>query len=421
MCPLCPFKLKVTGGVPAPDKKNLWRNSVFPAADADNWFASGTTAYWNILNGLPADAAGARGALAEQMGELQARLLYTMDREGPLAPASTSRRYDGYKTYVIPRIRGTYLLHQMRLALGNEKFLGVMEAVHESYRSKSLRTGQFVEFMKERGVPDAGSLVQQWINRDDLPDPRVSASVRDSAGSWSVRLDVRQEGEPYTFRTTVAVEGESDVRWEVVSISGAESTARITVPWKPGRLVFNVGNDVPVRRPDFASYANLFDDFKQTRIVYGTSAQVEANRTLALRYQGVIGDQFTEDLLPVVQDNGVGLQEAAAHDLVVIGTAGDNSLADTVARSLGCEVGKRMFRWQGKSYTDAAEGMVVTGPNPFNSKRMVYCFIANSAVQLWHMTKRHTPMPGWALFRKDVSVEKGFVPAAHHVVEFSGK
>jgi len=47
-------------------------------------------------------------------------LNYVCSREGPLAPSRATRRYDGYKTYQIPRIRGTYLLHQLRLALGNE-------------------------------------------------------------------------------------------------------------------------------------------------------------------------------------------------------------------------------------------------------------------------------------------------------------
>jgi hypothetical protein len=416
--PPAPAKLKVTGGVPAPEKKKLWRNSVFPAADADNWFPSGTTAYWNILNGLPGDAGAARSALAEQMGDLQARLLYTIDREGDLAPSATTRRYDGYKTYVIPRVRGTVLLHQLRLELGNEKFLEVMEALHDRWSGKGMSTAQFLAFMKDRDVAGAPALAEQWIRRADLADPAISAVAEDSAGTWIVRLTVRQGGKPFGFRTTVAIEGEAESRWEVVAVEGGESSFRFAVPWKPIRLVFNAGNDVPVRRPDFSSYANLFDDFKNVRIVYGTRGQVEANRTLALRYQGVIGDQFTEDLLPVVQDNSVTAGDLASHDLVIMGTAGDNTLADTVARALGCIVGKGMFQWMGRTMSDPSDGVVIAGPSPFNPKRMVYVVMGNSAVQLWHMTKRHTPLPGWALWKKDVVVEKGFVPAAHHVVEF---
>jgi len=38
------------------DKKALWINTVYPACDGDNWFTSGTAAYWQMLSGLPLDA-----------------------------------------------------------------------------------------------------------------------------------------------------------------------------------------------------------------------------------------------------------------------------------------------------------------------------------------------------------------------------
>ncbi|WP_199727688.1 hypothetical protein [Corallococcus sp. CA049B] len=35
------------------DEKKLWANTVFPATDADNWFGSGSAAYWTLLKDLP--------------------------------------------------------------------------------------------------------------------------------------------------------------------------------------------------------------------------------------------------------------------------------------------------------------------------------------------------------------------------------
>jgi hypothetical protein len=31
------------------DSRNLWMNTVFPSSDSENWFVSGTAAYWGML------------------------------------------------------------------------------------------------------------------------------------------------------------------------------------------------------------------------------------------------------------------------------------------------------------------------------------------------------------------------------------
>ena len=35
------------------DKRRLWINTVYPASESENWFVSGTAAYWKMLNGTP--------------------------------------------------------------------------------------------------------------------------------------------------------------------------------------------------------------------------------------------------------------------------------------------------------------------------------------------------------------------------------
>jgi hypothetical protein len=41
-------------------------------------------------------------------------------------------------------------------------------------------------------------------------------------------------------------------------------------------------------------------------------------------------------------------------------------------------------------------------------KRVIYLFLANSAMELYHMTKRHQSLPGWALFKGDQIVDRGY-------------
>jgi hypothetical protein len=415
-----PTDLASTKSTYAIDKSSLWSNTVYPASEADNWFVSGTAAYWQMLNGLPKDPVAASVSLRDQLAELNCRLQYTMVHEGTLAPSKTGRRYDGYKTYVIPRIRGTFLLHQLRLKIGSVLFLKLMDDVHRQFREKPLTTAQFVKRSSEMAAMSLESFVAQWLDRDDLPDPTVHASVSKLGEEWKVDLEVLQQGTPYEFSTTVALETENGTQVEMVTVMSSPQKFSFTTHGRPERLLFNVGNDIPVGRNEYFSYSNLFDDFKNVMIVYGTSRQVEANHTLALKYQTVLADQFTEDLLPVKQDNMFSQEGCAASDLVILGNGGDNEVLRSVAERIGLAVGKNMFRWQGKTYASPDDGLFFAAANPYNRSRAVYCFVANSELQLYWMTRRHQPLPAWALFKGEQVADRGFPPPAQMIVNLSG-
>ncbi len=403
------------------DRNALWLNTVYPAREADNWFASGSAAYWQMLNGLSSDAGAASSSLRDQLADLNARLQYTMVREGALAPVKAERRYDGYRSYVIPRARGTILLHQLRLKLGNDRFAKVMGEIHTSFREKPLSTAEFVQRAGAAAGTDIAPLVREWLEREDLPDVKVAATTSGAGEEWTVNLEVRQEGTPYRFLTTVAIETEKGEQLYLVEVGGSPERLTLRAGSRPLRVTFNAGSDIPVRRGDFFTYANLFDDFKDVSIVYGTSRQVEANRTLALRFQGVLADQFTEDLLPVRQDSEMGDDDVRAGDLVILGNGGDNELLRRLAEKVPLAVGQNFFRWHGKGFGSADDGLFLAVPNPLNPERALYCFVANSGVQLWQMTRRYQGLPVWALFKGEKIVERGYLPASHLMCDVSGK
>jgi hypothetical protein len=103
------------------DKKDLWRGTVEPSSPADSWFVSATAAYWRMLEGLDDDdSPAASDQLAAELAALEARYLYTVSREDDLPALDAHRAYDRYGPYLLPRIKGTFALHQLRLLLGNE-------------------------------------------------------------------------------------------------------------------------------------------------------------------------------------------------------------------------------------------------------------------------------------------------------------
>jgi hypothetical protein len=252
------------------------------------------------------------------------------------------------------------------------------------------------------------AFIRQWTDRDDLPDLTVRAGGRKEGDGWIANVTISQKTRPYEFFTTVAVETEKEIRWFPLHVRGDSTTAEFPVAAQPVAVTINAGNDIPVRRISAYTLANLFDDFRDVSLVYGTARQIEAHHTLALRYQAVIADQFVEYLLPVRQDCEVPADAADTGDLVLLSTGEDNSVALRLAPVLGVEIGKGFFRWQGKTYGSPEDGLFAAFPSPADPAKAVYLFHANSALQLYHMTKRHQPLPSWGVFKGENVVERGY-------------
>ncbi|MCX6136297.1 MAG: hypothetical protein NTV54_02220 [Ignavibacteriales bacterium] len=327
--------------------RSLWFNTVYPAAEADNWFVSGTAAYWNVLNGLPSDVKAASASLRDQLTEMNCRYLYVTSREGGKAADRAERRYDGFRDYLIPRIKGTYALHQLRLKLGNDIFSSVMNGVHSQYKEKPMKTAQFIASAEKLSGATLRPFVMQWLERDDVPSPSFIARSAQIDSGWQVTVTVKQPSVPYDFFTTVAIESAQKTKYFLTEISAENQTRTFFVKEKPVKITFNAGNDIPVPRDRYFTYSNFFDDFHQTLIVYGTSVSIEAQHTLALRYQTVLADVFTERLLPVMKESEVDETDLAAHDIILLGGSAENSLSRAVAEKYGLKLGKHMFQWHG--------------------------------------------------------------------------
>ena len=247
------------------DTQKLWINTVYPATEGDNWFVSGTAAYWNTLHGMTADPSSTMPLLRDGFAEMNCRLLYTVAHEGAMAPLKAQRVYDRFNNYVIPRIRGTYALHQLRLALGNNSFADIMNGVHTRFREKSMSTAQFVSVAEEISGQPVKPIVMPWLERDDLPNVSITASVTGE----DLALRVQQTGTPYFFSTTVEIVTEKGSFWKLVRVKSADEHLTLKVTDKPLKVVFNAGNDIPVQRKEFATFANFFDDFPVPRLCTG--------------------------------------------------------------------------------------------------------------------------------------------------------
>jgi hypothetical protein len=414
--------LSAVPGLYAFEEKALWSNTVFPNSARENWFVSATAAAHGLLRRMPAEGAAAIAHVRDSLADMNNRLLFLERNEGGRTALQGDRSYDGYGSYQIPRIRGTFLLHQLRLAMGNDVFSRFMKNVHARFRSRAISNPQFMELLRA-AAPELAlhDVAEQWLMRPDMPAPAVRAGLAADGDKWRVTLEIVQAQVPaYRFWTTVCLETGKQAVWKLVEVKGASQTVEFVLADKPRRLIFNAGNDIPVAHERFYAFSNFMDRFASTKIVYGTCRTIEAFHTLGLRYRTVLADAFSEVLPVLLKDSEAGPEELAGADLILLGGGEDNLLTRAAADRLGLQLGKNWFSWNGRVYAHENDGLVVVMPSPFDKGRMVTLVIANSALQLFQMTKVFQPLPAWALFRGGSVVEKGYHPPQEFAIELAG-
>ena len=393
---------------------------MWPATPSESWFISATAAYWRLLDGLEDDPVEAAEALADEMAALESRFLYTVSREGDLPAFEAHRAYDQYGPYLVPRIKGTFALHQLRLLLGDETFLDVMRTVHQSFDGRTMTTADFILTAEEISGEPAEAFIRQWLDREGLPVPQVEASIEEKRkGGWDVTVRISQPEPTYRFVSRVAFDiGESREIREIEVEGDFSETFHFED--RPERVEFDVFHDLPTEHGSFYVWRNFIDQFHDILIVYGTARQIEANHTMARRWQERVADAYIEILPPLVKDAELTPEVAATHDLMVLGTLDDNALFAAIPETAGVWWGRNSFSWQGKDYSDTEDGLFLALPNPFNPDRVMYVLAANSAKQLWHMTEKYRRgLPQWALFKGGEVVDEGFFERPEFVVEFA--
>jgi hypothetical protein len=387
------------------DNRNLWMNTVYPASESENWFVSATSAYWGMLKGMPSSRDEALVYMCDQLAELNCRYNYTAEREGSFAPADAKRDYKKYNSYQIPRIKGTYLLHQLRLYMGNETFSELMNKVHNTYREKNITTADFIKTANQVSGKDMTGFINQWIKREDLPEGK---GVKESINGKQLKITVNQKDQPYHYVTTVKINTPGGSVVKKIEVKEKEEIFTFEMDDTILSVDFNYMNDVLIKNDSYYTWSNILDDWKSAKIVYGTAGQIEANHTLALRFSTAIADRFTEDLIPVEKDSEVSEEDLKNYDLILLGSSEDNSLIYKLVRLPGLKIYKNSFSWNGITYSRGDEGLYLTLPNPYNSSRALYVFLSNSAPELYQMTKIVNRIPQWGVFRGDKIVDRGY-------------
>jgi hypothetical protein len=293
-----------------------------------------------------------------------------------------------------------------------------MAAVHDRFAEREMSTADFVAMAEEVSGQPLEAFIRQWLEREGLPRLSPSVEVKPWKKQWKLSLRVDQEGDPYRLLTHVVVTAGSTRSLHLVELDGDDSV-ELVLDEEPTEVEFNVFDDIPVPRRRFYVWKNFIDDFHSTLIVFGTASRIEANHTMARRWQQLVADTYVEILPPLAKDAEINADQARTHDLMVLGATDDNSLF----RHLGAEdieIGRGWFHFDGTRYSEPEDGLFAVLPNPYNPGRVLYLIAANSAKQLYHMTSTyHREIPSWAIFRGGEIVDQGYFKPEEFIIDLT--
>jgi hypothetical protein len=390
------------------EQRLLWYNTVYPASSSENWFVSASAAYWQILQKMPKEPQEAIKHLKTSLSDLNYRFLYLANRENEIAPLQAKTVYDKYGHYQFPKIKGIALLHQLHLHLGNDTFSKLMNAIHNRYAYKEMTTQDFINVANEISKQKLDSFILQWLQRTGLPALSANAQLKGSDNKWKLEITINQQKPIYHFYTTISIETPKKTYFKIIEVKAEKNIFKFDIGEKPIQISINTLSDVPVLLPNFYSFSNLLDEFHSLIIIYGTARQIEANHTLALRYQTLLADSYTEILPQIKKDSEVTLSEASSHDLIILGHPSDNSFFNKIADKIPITFKHNMFIYDEKIFAEPDDGLIIALPNPFNTNKIIYLVIANSALELYKMTSKFYRNYNYAIFKGDKIVEEGF-------------
>jgi len=137
------------------DPEKLWKGWILPAGAADLWLKGGASTYRGVL--LEEDPEktleGARAAY-----RLAAR-----DGDTALSRLEFSTRSNHF--WRLAYIKGTLLLHTLRLEMGDDRFFALMKDFFDRHTTKTVTSAMFLE----AAGPERKEFFARWLDQPGLP------------------------------------------------------------------------------------------------------------------------------------------------------------------------------------------------------------------------------------------------------------
>ena len=155
---------------------------------------------------------------------------------------------DDYQTIVYQK--GAWVVHMLRVlmldlkTMNEDRFAGTMKDFYRKYEGRRASTEDFRRVVEKHAGVDMGWFFDQFVYGAEIPTYRVAHRAEKTAdGQWKVRLRVRQENVPESFRMYVPVTldlGKKQLARFRVKVEGPVTELELPpVPAEPKKVTFN--------------------------------------------------------------------------------------------------------------------------------------------------------------------------------------
>jgi hypothetical protein len=160
--------------------------------------------------------------------------------------------------------------------------------------------------------------------------------------------------------------------------------------WQNGNAPAKLGADVMSRRASghYWSVDSFERQLDQSLIVYGTVAEIEAQREAAQLLQRKLAARFANIMVPIKADKDVTDRTLKDVHILLIGRPTTNSLTSRLAKSLPIRFNLASFTMAGETFAHPLTAVVAAGPSPLGTDRSVVVFAGLSAEGTWTCPRR---------------------------------
>lgn len=189
-----------------------WGNLVTSEAYQDAWLMEALANYSALLY---FEKRKGQRALETVLDQFRERLLAkreeggTVESLGPITWGTRLETSEAGAARTIVYEKGAWILHMLRLRMGDERFFKMLNELCRRYQYKTVSTGAFRDLAEEFMPGGRGSLegfFESWIHGTGIPALKVSSSVKGKAPVLRLTATITQSGVDEDFSAEVPVE-----------------------------------------------------------------------------------------------------------------------------------------------------------------------------------------------------------------------
>jgi hypothetical protein len=358
-----------------------WHGTLLPKADADIWLAAGFAELERIVSherGRLADgpddggSAARRHEAAAELFAARSRYLFAA-AAGDIPLEGIQRDPAGDRWYQIASGKGVLLLHELRMRLGDDAFVDMMDAFGRQHAGKEVSAETFIAHARGTRGADLDDFFAHWLRETGLPRLAIaSADVkangkeagRGHSGGYTVEARLSTDRGPLPAFIEVALEPQAIAETHCVSVDPRTGAFAVDTTERPQRMVVDpFGRIARANGGAVGIYAFIWE-LDEALIIRGTLDEAAANASAAEALQRRLREHWSNHDVPILADTQASDADLRRHHLFLVGRPATNSVSARFESAFPARFFQQSVEIDRQVYGHAATAVCLSGRHP---------------------------------------------------------